>query len=148
MFHQAVRRGRTEIFHTLIQLWPEEINLRDNENDTPFIELIFSSTQGDVKTIEIVRAIRSIGKADATGLNDEPGRSPLCRAVRNRNIALCRTLIPEGSADISFAMSVGEETGKPILKEEVKAQVTLDDQKMLKELCSLLPLAVSTEYLF
>ncbi|KAL7953002.1 hypothetical protein V8C34DRAFT_321780 [Trichoderma compactum] len=149
VFHQAARSGHTEIFQTLIQRWPEGINLGNNANDTPLVELIFNSPRGDVETIETVRAILSMDKADATGLNDDPGYSPLCTAVRRGNIALCRTLILEGSADISCAVSVEEETGKPFLKKTVKTQETLDDgEKMLKELCSLLPLAVSTEYLF
>ncbi|KAK4060254.1 uncharacterized protein Triagg1_10804 [Trichoderma aggressivum f. europaeum] len=149
VFHQAARSGHVEIFQTLIQRWPEGINLRNNANDTPLVELIFNSPRGDIETIETVRVILSMGKADATGLNDDPGYSPLCTAVRRANIALCRTLILEGSADISCAVSVEEETGKPFLKKDVNTQETLGAQeKMLKELCSLLPLAVSTEYLF
>ena len=61
---------------------------------------------------------------------------------------MCRTLIVDGSADMSCAVGV-DERGKPFLTKDVKTQETLSAQEMmLKQLCSLLPLAVSTEHIF
>ncbi|KAK1254756.1 hypothetical protein MKX08_008751 [Trichoderma sp. CBMAI-0020] len=145
VFHQAARMGHPQMFQCLIQHWPEGINLRNDSNDTPLSELI---SMNPVDTVKTARVILSMGKADATGLDDDPYYSPLCTAVRGGNIALCKILVVEGSADISYAVGI-EETGKPFLTKDVKNEEKLDEQEyMLKELCSLIPLAVSTEYLF
>ncbi|TFB01752.1 hypothetical protein CCMA1212_006451 [Trichoderma ghanense] len=149
VFHQAARRGNREILMILIQHWPEGVNLRNNVNDAPLGDFIFHRITGDVEAAETVRAMLSTGKVDATGLNDDPGYSPLCTAIRKGEIALCKTLIVDGSADVSCAVGVDRETGKPFLTKDVRVQETEDAQEtMLKQLCSLLPLAVSTEYLF
>ncbi|KAL6855649.1 hypothetical protein J3F83DRAFT_753812 [Trichoderma novae-zelandiae] len=149
VFHQAARRGDREIMLILIQRWPEGVNVKNNLNDNPLGDFIFHRITGEPKAVETLKAMLSTGTIDATGLNDDPGYSPLCTAIRKGDIALCRTLIVEGSADMACAVGVDTETGKPFLTKDVKTQETLEAQEaMLKELCSLLPLAVSTEYLF
>lgn len=147
VFHQAARHGSTEIFRFLIKEWPEGINLINSSNDTPLSSLIFANPHGDKATVETVSILLSLGKADASGFSDEPWHSPLCSASRRGNISLCRILVLEGSADLSYAVGVDDETRKPFLKAEAKPQAD-DGRMLLKELCSLLPLSVSTEYLF
>ncbi|KAH0489939.1 hypothetical protein TgHK011_001428 [Trichoderma gracile] len=149
VFHQAARRGNREILMTLIQRWPEGVNLRNKVNDAPLGDFIFHRITGDVEAVETVKEMLSTGKVDATGLKDDPGYSPLCTAIRRGEIALCKTLIVKGSADMSCAVGVERETGKPFLTKDVRVQQTEEAQEgMLKQLCCLLPLAVSTEYLF
>ncbi|PTB63085.1 hypothetical protein BBK36DRAFT_146201 [Trichoderma citrinoviride] len=148
VFHQAARRGIREILMILIQCWPEGVNLRNNLNDAPLGNFIFHRITGDVEAVGTVKAMLSTGKVDATGLSDDPGYSPLCTAIRKGEVAMCRTLIVDGSADMSCAVGV-DERGKPFLTKDVKTQETLSAQEMmLKQLCSLLPLAVSTEHIF
>ncbi|KAL7813519.1 hypothetical protein V8C44DRAFT_47744 [Trichoderma aethiopicum] len=149
VFHQAARGGNREVLLTLIQRWPEGANLRNKTNDVPLGDFIFHRITGDVEALMTVQAMLATGKVDATGLHDDPGYSPLCTAIRKGEIELCKTLIVEASADVSCAVGVDIETGKPYLTKDVSVQESAEAREvMLKQLCSLLPLAVSTEYLF
>lgn len=62
---------------------------------------------------------------------------------------LCRVLIVEGLADVTCAVGINQTDAKPFLTKPVNTMERVKDQeKMLKELYSLLPLAVSVQYLF
>ncbi|PTB75150.1 hypothetical protein M440DRAFT_1358033 [Trichoderma longibrachiatum ATCC 18648] len=149
VFHQAAAIGNKEVLLILIQHWPEGVNLRNKTNDVALGDFIFRCMNGDRRAIDTVRAMLSTGKVDATGLYDDPGHSPLCTAIKKGEIELCKTLIVEGSADMSCAVGVDIETGKPYLTKDVSVQESVEAREvMLKQLCCLLPLAVSTEYLF
>ncbi|KAM5356709.1 hypothetical protein ACJ41O_003355 [Fusarium nematophilum] len=114
VFHQAARRGVPEIFEILISAWPEGVNLRDQGNDTALQRLCFSHVCGDPETLRTAEVLLSAGKADATGSGDEVGQSPLFVAARNGDLALCRLLVVEGSADVFSVLSM-EGTCRPAL---------------------------------
>ncbi|KAL7944078.1 hypothetical protein V8C42DRAFT_358755 [Trichoderma barbatum] len=135
------------ILKTLIQHWPEGINLRNNGNDLPLDVLIFNRNSNSGNTVDTIEIMLAMGKADATGSNDDFGHAPLCSAIRVGDIDVLKMLIKKGSADISCAMRVNEGTGKPFLITDVTTNEHVDYQEMLKQLCMLLPLTVSTKYL-
>ncbi|KAB5571775.1 hypothetical protein GE09DRAFT_992212 [Coniochaeta sp. 2T2.1] len=150
VFHQAARRGRADIFRILAERWPEGLNQKDKNGDSPLGEVIYNNQRGNRDTTQTIRGILATGAADVTGRTDEDGTSPLGYAIKQGNAELCRVLVVEGSADLACAVEVDSETGKPVMRAAVLDHLaTVEDrEKMLKELCSLLPLAVSTEYLF
>ncbi|KAH7175935.1 hypothetical protein EDB81DRAFT_632846 [Dactylonectria macrodidyma] len=149
VFHLAARGGDAEVFRILIQRWPEGVHLRNQAHDTPLVDLIYRSPRGEVETLGLVRLLLSLGKADATGRDDDAGYSPLCTAIRGGSVTLSRALITEGFADVSCAVGVEQTTQKPFLTKDVNTMERLEDrEKMLKALCALLPLSVSVQYLF
>ncbi|GAB1313470.1 hypothetical protein MFIFM68171_03680 [Madurella fahalii] len=149
VFHQAARSCNEEVFRALIQHWPEGVDIRNKGNDTPLVVLIFNKAKHEESMIKLVRLLLHEGKTDATGRSDDPGYSPLCTAVRGGYTMLLRVLIVEGGADVWQAVGVDEATGRPSL---LKGMDTLEDGKtrdrMLKVLCSLLPLTVSVDCLW
>jgi ankyrin repeat protein len=151
VFHQATRLLNEEVVVTLARHWPEGVNVRDKDGSTPLGRLIDGRHRSDEdRAITFTRIFLHEGKADATGRDDNPGESPLCIAIRRGHVALLRILVVEGGADVSQVVTIDEATGRPALVESIQ---TYDDDaeglrdQMLKELCSLLPLAVSVEYL-
>ncbi|OIW29244.1 hypothetical protein CONLIGDRAFT_633392 [Coniochaeta ligniaria NRRL 30616] len=150
VFHQAARGARADIFRILIERWPEGLNQKDHNGDSPLQEVIYNNQHGSRHTMQTVKDILATGAADVTGRTDEDRSSPLCCAVKQGNVELCRVLAVDGSADISCALELDPETGKPALRPAVvKPLSTVEErEKMLKELCSLVPLSVSTEFLF
>jgi len=149
VFHQAARSGNLDTFRVLIQRWPEGIDIRNKQHDTPIVDLIFRSPRGELDTVEAVRVLLYLGKADVTGQNDQDGYSPLYTAIRRGYARLVRALVVEGSADVSCVVGIDCQTGKPFLTVDVNTPDTDNDrQRLLNEVCSLLPLAVSTEYLY
>jgi hypothetical protein len=150
VYHQAARRGHAEVFRVLIERWPEGLNQTDNNGDSPLEEVVYNNQRGDRDTTQTIKDILATGAADVKGHREEAGKQVLVYAVRQGNMELCRVLIVDGSADLACVVEVDTETGKPALKPAVVGSQTtgVDGEKTLKELCSLLPLAVSTEDLF
>ncbi|CAM1511877.1 Fc.00g093900.m01.CDS01 [Cosmosporella sp. VM-42] len=146
VFHQATRwwKSTPEIFEILIQAWPEGLHIRDLNNDTALHHLCFGS---DGSPFEATEVVLTKGKADATGALDNPRLAPLCLAVRRNSIALCRMLITKGDADVSFVMGIDDETRKPFLKDSVASGSLEEQDRTLRGLCRLLPIAVSAEFL-
>jgi ankyrin repeat protein len=138
VFHLAARMISSELFRLLFDPWHEGINMRNKSEITP-LALLISDNIGCKATVESVKFLLSTGKVDATGSNDEPGDSPLCRAIRNRDLDICRILIVDNSADMSCAVGVDEDTGKPFLTKHVKVQDKLEDQEMILKELLLLP---------
>ncbi|KAL2195638.1 hypothetical protein P885DRAFT_70258 [Corynascus similis CBS 632.67] len=149
VFHQAVQRPNEEVLRTLIQHWPEGINIPNHGGDTPLVLLLFSASKSsEDKTIKFVRLLLHEGKADAKALENGGGYSPLCTAVRGGFTSLLRVLVVEGGADVLEAVGIDEATGRPFLKKGVDTwEEEKEREQMLKVLCSLLPLAVSVDYL-
>lgn len=144
VFHLAAYRGTAEVYQILLEQWPEGVHLRNKDRDTPLGLRIFRSPQGeDQYTVDLVRLLIGVGKVDATGRDDRAGDTPLSNAILRDNTTLMRVLIIEGTAEVYS--EVGIENGKPFLTQFAKLE---GQEKVLKELCSLLPLAVSVEYLF
>jgi len=148
VFHQAARSRNTEVFRILMRHWPEGVDIRNNGGDTPLVLIIFNNSQSEANRIKLIRLLLTEGKADATGRCDEAGYSPLCTATRGGNTELLRVLVKEGGADVWQVIEVGGTTRKPFL---ARGMDTFEDgsvrEQMLKILCSLLPIAVSMEYL-
>ena len=66
---------------------------------------------------------------------------------------LCRFLIVDGRADVYEVVAVDQATERPVLVDGVimpgsGCQKMAADENLLREMCTLAPLAVSTEYLF
>jgi ankyrin repeat protein len=151
VFHQAARRGRAAIFRILIERWPGGVNVKDKNGDSPLQKVIYNNQRGSRDTAQTIREILAMGAADVTGRDDADGTTPLCLAIRQGNVELCRVLVINGSADMTRAIEVDAETGSQVcgLQSAVSLLMTFEEQgKMLMELCSLLPRAVSTEHLF
>ncbi|KAK4242021.1 hypothetical protein C8A03DRAFT_40590 [Achaetomium macrosporum] len=151
VFHQAMKYLNEEVLVTLIRHWPEGVNVRDKDRSTPLCHLIYDrGRSNEDRVIRFTRILLHEGRADATGRDDDSGHSPLCIAVRRGYIALLRVLVVEGGADVWQVVTIDEGTGRPAL---IKGMETYDNDvegvrdRILKELCSLLPLAVSVEYL-
>ncbi|AEO65516.1 uncharacterized protein THITE_2149928 [Thermothielavioides terrestris NRRL 8126] len=150
VFHQAVWKPDEDILRTLVRHWPEGVDVRDVDDDTPLGYLLFN--MGGTMEATLLRSLEVLlreGKADATGRHDPPGSSPLCTAVRaGVGEKGLRFLVVEGGADVWEAVGVDEATGRPFLLKEVARYP--DEQvreKALKVLCSLLPFAASVDYL-
>jgi ankyrin repeat protein len=166
VFHQAARRPSEAVLRTLIRHWPEGVNIVNEDGDTPLIVLVFSNPSGcEAETARLVRLLLREGKADA---NPGGSCSALRIAVRGGYTTVARLLVVEGGADVLQVVGIDEETGRPflrsdmispedkrgqeqMLKEQMLKEQMLKEQmlkeQMLRTLCSLLPLAVSVEYL-
>ena len=147
VFHMAVRRPREEILRTLIRHWPEGVDVPRHDGATPLDMLLFNSSgPNEHAIIPCVRILLHEGKASAGACGEF---SLLRTAVRGGYYDVLRILVVEGGADVLEVVDIDEATGRPSLK---KGADTWNDEKkrerMLQVLCSLLPLAVSTEYLF
>jgi ankyrin repeat protein len=152
VFHLAVRRPREDVLRTLIRHWPEGINLRNRYGHTPLTLLLFDRTvAAEAGVMQWARILLREGGADAKANEDEDGRgcsSALCHAVRGGHTAVLRMLVEEGAADAYQAVGVDEVTGRPFLRRGVDTwQDEEHCEEMLRLLCSLLPLAVSVDYL-
>ncbi|UKZ78466.1 hypothetical protein TrVFT333_006206 [Trichoderma virens FT-333] len=147
VFHQAVRNNNKNIIEILIKHYPEGINIRDKGNDLPLDMYIFGHGS-TIDAVETVKIMLTKGKADATGLNDDYSHSPLCTAIRKRNINLCELLTKEGSADMSCAVRVDKVTGEPFFIEEVRTDETMRTHydEILKQLLPLLPSPIPAKY--
>ena len=147
-FHHAVRRLNEGVLRTLIQHWPEGVDIRNKQHDTPLVVLIFGNVKWEETVIKLATILMQEGKADATGQHDDEGFGPLCSAVRGGYTKLLRVLVREGGADIWQVVDVDDKSGRPFLR---KGMDTWENEKlrqqMLAVLCSLLPLAVSIQYL-
>ena len=140
VFHQAARLGKMDNFNILLQRWPDGANLRDGTRDTPLNLLIFGRAINDEGILETVSQLIATGRVDATGSGDDRGNSPLCIAARQGNLALCRVLVVEGSADLSDVLCIEPKTGEPFLQEEVDTRESVEDrQKLLEGLEALVP---------
>jgi len=153
VFHQWARYSDAEVFRILIRHWPEGVHLKNILDGTPLALYIFNCNtySGEDHVIEHLQLLMRMGNVDTSGKDDEVGDTPLRTAARKAMVKVCRFLITDGSADISSVLGVDQVTWKPFLIDMVSTvdgQQARDEEKMLKGLCSLLPLAVSTEYLF
>jgi hypothetical protein len=151
VFHQAARRPSEAVLRTLIRHWPEGVNIVNEDGDTPLIVLVFSNPSGcEAETARLVRLLLREGKADA---NPGGSCSALRIAVRGGYTTVARLLVVEGGADVLQVVGIDEETGRPFLRsdmispEDKRGQEQMLKEQMLRTLCSLLPLAVSVEYL-
>jgi hypothetical protein len=150
VFHKAVRRPNEEVLRTLIRHWPEGINIPEKTGgDTPLIVLVFNHSRSvEAWMVRLVRLLLHEGKADAKAKEDGRGFSALCTAVRGGFTSLLRVLVVEGGADVLQAVDIDGETGRPFLRKGVDTwQDEGEREEMLRVLCSLLPIAVSVDYL-
>ena len=146
VFHQAARVPREAILRTLIRHWPEGVDMPRKDGRTPLDVLLGNHARATEHVITpCVRILLHEGKASATARGEF---SPLCTAVRGGYHNMLRVLVVEGGADVLEAVCIDEVMGRPSLRKGVD---TWPDEKgrerMLKVLCSLRPLAVSTEHL-
>ncbi|KAJ4300370.1 hypothetical protein N0V88_003044 [Collariella sp. IMI 366227] len=146
-FHQAMQWPNKDVLRTLVRHWPEGIDIMDKDGYTPLKLLVFNCPRSETWTVEFARLMLHEGKADANVCEGGGRDSPLCTAARRGYMSLSRTLIVEGGADVFQVLDIDGMTGRPFLKKGMYPDEKVRDQ-MLEVLCSLLPLAVSVEYLF
>jgi hypothetical protein len=150
VFHQWARNPNKEIFRILIRQWPEGVHLRNVGNDTLVSEFLFNAHWCEDEIIEYVDMLIREGNVDTSGGGDDPWYTPLRVVARRGQAKVCRFLITEGSADIHSVLGVDETTAKPFLFDQSSSagdQKVRDEERMLRELCSLVPLAVPMDYL-
>ncbi|KAJ2906276.1 hypothetical protein MKZ38_002355 [Zalerion maritima] len=142
-WHRALwaRYPDAQVFRILIQNWPEGVYLKNVGNDTPLVDFIFNCNEDEDEVIEHLQMlIVSMGNVDASGKDDEAWHTPLRTAARQAKAKVCRFPITDGSADIYSVLGVDQVSS-------AGDQKAWDEVKMPEELCSLLPLAVSADYI-
>ncbi|KAF4991636.1 hypothetical protein FDECE_13984 [Fusarium decemcellulare] len=145
VFHQAARNSDPEIFDILISAWPEGVKLVDENNDSALERLCFGRTSAS--TLESARVLLGTGRADAVCLPDEIIQKTLILAVQSGDVSLCQLLVVEGSADVCSIIHVNQETLKPSLRTFVNTPDPRDQEMVVRELCSLVPITVAIDNL-
>lgn len=150
VFHQWARRQNLEVFRILHRHWPEGMLIKDKHGDSPVIEVMLQSSQTEEDLIFLLRQLHSEFGVDLSGKHDADFMTPLLIAARIARAKVSRFLIAECSADIYSVLGCDKGTSRPFLRIDVSLpgdQRRFGEEKLLKELCSLLPLATSIEYL-
>ncbi|KAH6855513.1 hypothetical protein B0I37DRAFT_365063 [Chaetomium sp. MPI-CAGE-AT-0009] len=148
VFHQWARRHDPEVFRILHRHWPEGILLKDNNGDSPVIELMWQFNQSEERLILLLQQLHTEFGVDLSGKEDVQFMTPLLVAARVAKIKVSRFLILNCSADIYSLVGCDEATSRPFLRTNVSlpGDQKGHEEKLLKELCSFLPLATSVEY--
>lgn len=151
VFHCWAQHPDMRVFKTLIKYWPEGIHVRDVDADTPlFVFLFRCNNMEEDRIIEYLQMLMKMGQVDMSGKDDKAMSTPLRTAISRGKTKVCRFLITDGMADIYSVVEVDKNGNRPILKHYVCSKAreeAREEARMLKKLCSLLPLAVSTEFL-
>ncbi|KFA71991.1 hypothetical protein S40288_08082 [Stachybotrys chartarum IBT 40288] len=124
VFHKATRYGDVEMFRLLVSRFPEGVNHRNNDGDTPLQMLVFQQNNH-----EVVKFLLEVAHADVRcGFTDKSSdwHEPLRMATRYGDLAMCQTLVEIGGAD---PMSVFEQCG-----ETLKFKDPLDREEMAGKL--------------
>jgi hypothetical protein len=150
VFHQWARRHNLEVFRILYRHWPEGMLVKDKHGDSPIIELMWQFDQAEENLILLLRQLHSEFGVDLSGKHDAEFMTPLLIAARVAKVKVSRFLIVECLADIYSLLGCDQETSRPFLRIDVSLpgdQKSSGEEKLLKELCSLLPLAICIDYL-
>ncbi|KAI7547328.1 hypothetical protein KC331_g5078 [Hortaea werneckii] len=150
IYYAVARNGNADVLRVLIRYFPEGVN-DAKDYLTPLRIAV-----GHARCIEAARVLLIEGKADVNA--GGPYYMPLSRAIRNGDMDMCRMLIVEGKADPWVVVGITEhpeqpDSKVPVLLEEMvlpglsQQQKREREQQMLKEICALMPLAVSMETL-
>ncbi len=146
VFHKAVGQPREAILRTLIQFWPEGVDIPRRDGRTPMSLLLGEG--GSLYRRAIIPCVRILlheGKANARARGEY---SPLRSAVRGGHHDVLRVLVVEGGADVLEVVRIHKATKRPSLRAQLTTLFNLNSQdRMLRLLCSLRPLTVSVEHL-
>jgi hypothetical protein len=141
IYHFIAQNGHPEALRVLIRYFPEGVH-QANGNTTP-LQVAVNYGQN----LEAVKVLLLEGQADVNaGL---PYFMPLRCAVRNGRPDMCRALIVKGNANPWIVVGVSD-MGIPFLHERSQAPsgyALQVEQEILREVCSLIPLAVSVFFL-
>ncbi|KAK4140193.1 uncharacterized protein C8A04DRAFT_15194 [Dichotomopilus funicola] len=125
VFHQWARKGcgALDLLRVLHRAWPEGLNLRNDEGDTPIVVALFNS-MGDAEAdlIDTLRALQREFGLDLSGRVDDREKdqhvffdTPLLIAARRGQAKLCRFLVTQCSADLASVVGRDPVTKKPRL---------------------------------
>ena len=141
IYHFVARNGNPEALRVLVRNFPEGVH-QANGSTTP-LQVAVNHGQ----SLEAVKILLLEGQADVNA--GDPYFMPLRCAVRNGRPDMCRTLIVQGNANPWTVVGVSD-VGIPFLHERTQAPTVYAlqvQQETLREVCSLMPLAVSVFFL-
>jgi ankyrin repeat protein len=127
VLHCAANSRNPDIFRILVKKFPSGVNEQTESGDTPLHILVFARPT----SVEAVRVLVEIGRAD---VNLSPGGewySPLRTAIRAKNVEVCQLLASCG-AHVDDAIEVDALSGRLILKDSLEDAET--SECILKEL--------------
>ncbi|KXL48958.1 hypothetical protein M433DRAFT_2704 [Acidomyces richmondensis BFW] len=145
IYHAIARHGNIEVFKVLIKYFPEGVH-QTNGSTSPLQSLVNSGSESDSR-IETVKLLLQECKVDIYA--GDPFFMPLRCAVRQGWPRMARHLITIGNAnpwDVVYVSDFGE----PHLHESciVPGALYMDkDREVLRTICELMPLSLSTYYL-
>lgn len=148
VFHQATHMTNTsyDMFQILIPMWSDGVRLEDQEGETALTLYIFNLGMGSatIHMREVLEIFLCSGHFNTEDLAHEPIRL----AAASPNIEMCRLLIMIGGVDPWILIDVDSKTGKPFsLLGPSHEGMKREAERLRRSVCSLMPLAVSTEYL-
>ncbi len=147
-FHMAVKTSWHQTADALFEFWPEGLFEENNAGEEPLATYLYSTLRDAPRMLLFLRLVLASEVAQRT-VREKKGRDLSTVVVqelaRRGHTGTCRTLIREGKAAMEDVLLLEAGTGRPVLREEVKGEGT---DELLTELCYILPLAVSPQYLF
>ncbi|KAJ4148315.1 hypothetical protein LMH87_002791 [Akanthomyces muscarius] len=147
-FHMAVKTSWHQTADSLFEFWPEGLFEENDAGEEPLATYLYSTLRDAPRMLLFLRLVLASEVAQRT-VREKKGRDLSTVVVqelaRRGHMGTCRTLIREGKAAMEDVLLLEAGTGRPVLREEVKGEGT---DELLTELCYILPLAVSPQYLF
>ncbi|OAP59319.1 hypothetical protein AYL99_06617 [Fonsecaea erecta] len=140
VLHRAARWCNPEVVSLLVSHFPEGVNQRNKNGDTPLHLVIFGG-QATSGRLESATILLNQGHADveADSTDEHNGwGEPLRMAARYGDTAMCRVLVEVGGADPRRALKIQD--GRPALVDPVEVEEL--GPKILETLCSLAGIAL------
>lgn len=147
VFHQAAQMASAshELFKILIPIWPDGLRLFDQEGETALTLFLFNSGTHHAEDAEVLKTLLRTGHFSPAYL----AANAIHIAAGKPSIQMCRSLIIDGGVDPWVVIDVDSKTGKPIsLLGPTHEGMKREAELLRRSLCTLMPLAVSTEHLF
>lgn len=135
VLHKATRWCNPEVVSLLVSYFPEGVNQRNKNGDTPLVLMVFGAS-AIVGRLESAKILLLQGHADVRGGCTDKLSSweePLRMAARYGDVAMCRVLVEVGGADPRRVLKI--EDGRPVLMDPVDFSELAP--VVLETLCSL-----------
>lgn len=147
-FHMAVKTSWHQTADALFESWPEGLFQANDAGEEPLATYLYSTLRDAPRMLLFLRLVLASEVARRT-VREKKGKDLSTVVVqelaRRGHAETCRTLIREGKAAMGDVLVLEDGTGRPVLREEVEDKTS---EEVLAELCYILPLAASPEYLF
>lgn len=145
VYHKATARGFATTAAVLLEYWPEGLLVEDKHGDDALARYIGDGIKDSLSLpfLRQVLANQALQRLSGEKMkNRELSAVVICRVAKAQHVRTCRALLRAGHAAMEDVLELDSETGQPRLTEAAGSSNSL-----LKELCYLLPLAISTDYL-